>query len=591
MASISANGSKGHHKFTLTVTETATSTANNTSDISWSFVLSPVAKNYDWSYSSTVPVTYTVTINGTNYTGNIMSYNGTSTVTVRSGTNTITHNNDGSKSISYSFSVSSIDKSYLPGSASASGTMPLTKISRAATITSFVDFNDEGNPVIKYTNPGGYSINARLEFAGTNIHRENISNTGTYTFSLTDAERKLLRQKCTGKSMTVRGVIGTKIGSTSETHWSWLDKTMTIVNDAPTLAPTVVDTLAGSKALTNDQNKMIKYYNSMYATINATAKKEATIVSKKVVNAGVTKTADGSFTNTANNVFEFSATDSRGNTVTKTVTVPMVNYIPLSRNLDGRITLNTADSTKANIEFTVSGNYFNGSFGATSNNLIITYNLKDASGTVIDTQSVTNPSGISNGTYSYTKAIEQDLDYQGSYTLDVWIADKVNPSPTKLTKVFKATPVFDWGKNDFKFNVPVAIEGDLVVNGSILRAGGEESCPSIDYPIEQGIKNGWGYRKWNSGFAECWYSATVTGIDVGEYNLNGFYYCGSKGVNFPFTFTSVEYINATGGSTGNMNIVRPFNNTNTYMTYIVMGLADVSSASVRINLEAKGRWK
>ena len=40
MASISANGSRGHHRFTLNVNETGTNTSNNTSTVSFSFQLS-----------------------------------------------------------------------------------------------------------------------------------------------------------------------------------------------------------------------------------------------------------------------------------------------------------------------------------------------------------------------------------------------------------------------------------------------------------------------------------------------------------------------------------------------------------------------
>lgn len=138
MASISANGSRGHHKFTLNISETSVDTANNKSTVTWSFVLSPVQTGWDWNYSSQIPVKYSVKINGTEYTGNIMSYNGSSTVTIRSGTQDVTHNNDGSKSIEYSFSVwDNVSASYLPGSASASDSMSLTTIKRYATITKF----------------------------------------------------------------------------------------------------------------------------------------------------------------------------------------------------------------------------------------------------------------------------------------------------------------------------------------------------------------------------------------------------------------------------------------------------------------------
>ena len=104
MASISANGSRGHHRFTLNVNEIGTNINNNTSTVSFSFQLSAIQNGWDWNIK-TNPVSYRVTINGTNYNGTIVSYGGSGTVTLKSGSLTVGHNADGSKSISFSFSV------------------------------------------------------------------------------------------------------------------------------------------------------------------------------------------------------------------------------------------------------------------------------------------------------------------------------------------------------------------------------------------------------------------------------------------------------------------------------------------------------
>ena len=138
MASCSGNGSRGHHKFTLNVWESYVSGAtDNYSTVGWSLDLSAIVTGYNWRYSSTVPVSFKVTINGTDFTGNIMSYNGSSAVTVGSGSLKVPHNSDGSKSISFSFSVwDNISANFLPGSASGSGSMTLTPIARYANITS-----------------------------------------------------------------------------------------------------------------------------------------------------------------------------------------------------------------------------------------------------------------------------------------------------------------------------------------------------------------------------------------------------------------------------------------------------------------------
>lgn len=133
--SISANGSNGHHKFTLTVTENSTDTTNNTSSLSWSFVISPVVKDFDWE-SNSGKVKYSVTIDGNTYSGIIATYDGVSTVTIKSGTMSCAHNADGAKTISCSFSITdSTGWSFAPGNASANGTMALTAIARKYTVT------------------------------------------------------------------------------------------------------------------------------------------------------------------------------------------------------------------------------------------------------------------------------------------------------------------------------------------------------------------------------------------------------------------------------------------------------------------------
>ena len=130
--SITANASNGHHSFTLAVIEESINAASNTSLIKWTFRLHPISAGWDWNYSNQVPVTYSIDIAGNKYSGNIMSFDGQSNVLIAGSSVSVTHDDDGGKSISYSFSVSSIGQSYLPGSASKSGTMELTYIARAS---------------------------------------------------------------------------------------------------------------------------------------------------------------------------------------------------------------------------------------------------------------------------------------------------------------------------------------------------------------------------------------------------------------------------------------------------------------------------
>lgn len=184
MASLSANGSKGHHKFTLTVTENSTSTANNTSSLGFSFVLSPIATSWNWEQWGAY-ISYTVTINGTKYTGTIANYDGYSSVTLKSGTLSVAHNTDGTKSISYSFSVTDTSgQTYTCGNASASGTMTLSTIPRYLSITSLEITNKtETTVVVKWATSEHrsgtyYSLDNGSTWIGSATFGESLANDG-----------------------------------------------------------------------------------------------------------------------------------------------------------------------------------------------------------------------------------------------------------------------------------------------------------------------------------------------------------------------------------------------------------------------------
>lgn len=72
-------------------------------------------------------------------------------------------------------------------------------------------------------------------------------------------------------------------------------------------------------------------------------------------------------------------------------------------------------------------------------------------------------------------------------------ADKLE-SATGSAVGIKSLPVFHWSESDFAFEVPVKIQGS----------------PITDFVVEQGTTGIWTYRKWNSGIAECWGTASVS---------------------------------------------------------------------------------
>ena len=245
----------------------------------------------------------------------------------------------------------------------------LPHIDRYAILTGAIDFNDEGNPYMTFSNPGGFRINARLEFGSPDIssnyiNKENIDNTGSYTFELTSAERNQLRQACTGKTMTVRYVIATCISGTEESGWSSADKTMTIINGNPTFSVTYQDSNNTTIAITNNNQQIIQNNSTLQFNItNATALKYATLSSVSVTINGSTQTQPISSSslvfnygtvNVANNTnASVVLTDSRG--LTTTISVPLTI---LSWSLPNAIiTLNRKSNYYTETDITVDANY------------------------------------------------------------------------------------------------------------------------------------------------------------------------------------------------------------------------------------------
>ncbi len=333
--SIVGDGSRKHHRFTLKITEESTDIGANTSKISFSFVLAyiPPYTGWDWAHSGTVPVTYTITINGTQYSGNIMKYDGVSTVTVKTGTLTVGHNDDGNKTLSFSFKVSSLSANYLPGDASASGTMSLTYIPRSATITSAADFTDTGTPSLTFSNPGNFPLDVWLEPNIDAIHlciRKDISGTsGTYEWHLTDEERDQLRSKCASTECTIRYGLHTTIGNTVSSDYE--DKKFKMTENEAT-KPTV------SMGVSLNNGNLSSAFDGLYiqgkskvdVTLSAEGKYGATIKSYSTVVDGKTYSSDKFTSDVVQNPGSVKITgyakDSRGFTGSAEETINVMEY-------------------------------------------------------------------------------------------------------------------------------------------------------------------------------------------------------------------------------------------------------------------------
>lgn len=187
MGSISGNGAKGHHKFTLEVTESYVSNgADNYSNVDFKFKISPIQTSWNWAdWGSSI--SYTININGNKYTGTIPNYDGYSTVTLKSVTGIkIPHNEDGSKSITFSFGVTDgAGQYYTCGDASGSGSMTLTKIPRYGTSNQSLKSKTETSITMNWSSDSTvdyiwYSKDNGSNWTGVDVTDD---TSGTYTIS------------------------------------------------------------------------------------------------------------------------------------------------------------------------------------------------------------------------------------------------------------------------------------------------------------------------------------------------------------------------------------------------------------------------
>lgn len=256
MASISANGSKGHHKFTLEVSQGSQDITNNKTTVKYAFKLSPIQTSWNWEQWGS-SISYTVTINGTSYTGTIPNYDGYATVTLKSGTQSVTHNADGAKSISYSFSVTdSTGQTYTSGNASASGTLALTTIPRATTPTLSASSVTMGQSITITANPASSSFKHKVRyvfgsktgqysgvlFNGKQMGRDDFTSQGNVTVTLVppttlgDQVKTKMSDTCTVYLYTYNAS-GTQIGA----------KSASFTLSVPSYTPTVkIESIAGN---------------------------------------------------------------------------------------------------------------------------------------------------------------------------------------------------------------------------------------------------------------------------------------------------------------------------------------------------------
>lgn len=423
--------------------QSSQSVENNSTTINWSCGFTP-----GHAYYTNAIKMYAVTINGTQvYSGgtysNITDYQER---TFASGTLKIAHNSDGSKSFTISGFSGWI---YDSGTTNASAqSFTLSTIPRASSV-SCSTANIGSNATITI-NRASTSFTHTLTYVFGSLNGTIATKTSSTNISWilpTTFYAQIPNAKSGAGTITCQTYNGsTLIGSKSTSF------TATVSESAskPTLSPTVVDSNTTTTALTGDSSKFIKYYSNASAATGAAARNSATLKSQKIVcGAKSISGASGTISAIESGSFSFSATDSRGYTTTQTVNKTLVEYVKLTCSMEAG-----APTTGGVATLKISGNYWNGNFGAVANTLTVQYRYKTQGNTYSSWTTATATK--SGNTYSATASIS-GLNYLNTYVFQVRAIDKL-ATVNSNEQTRKTTPVFDWSKDDFNIN------GTLKVN-------------------------------------------------------------------------------------------------------------------------------
>lgn len=557
------------------------SIANNTSTITWALKL---VSTSDGAISSTAPKSWWVNVNGSYYEGtNTVGISTNSTKTLASGSTVIKHNDDGTKTFSYSFSQyfgitfsgSQID------SVNGSGTGTLDTIPRASNFTVSEGTLGVAQNITVTRQSTAFTHGLTYSCGGVKTQLICAWNTTSGSVSFTPP-LDLAWQAVNGNRVWVDIHLqtyhsdGTPIGNTV-TKGVW----MTI---PASVKPSCTVSVSDPTGYATKYGAYIQGQSKMSIKVTPTTSYGSAISSCLVVADGnrftTAEVTTPTIQNTGSVEVYADVTDTRGRLGSASTTVTVLPYT--------RPVITTLKVHRCNKNGTENdrGQYCKVTYGYT----IDTLNGKNGMSGYIQYKKTTEteytsvelPTAFSvvDGTYVF------EADDGSTYDVQLLVADGFVSvgHRTTLSTAFSLIHYAPSGKgitfggirNNDAFNI---VDMPFKINDI-----------DVDYIVEQGEVDGWFYRKWNGGFAECW-KIYYGQVNSANSNYSGFYYSETVAVPFPFTFANLPTVTVDGGSVTYMNFVRVFGKYSDKASFTVVSMMNAGTVDVTVDIKAIGRWK
>lgn len=348
----------------------------------------------------------------------------------------IQHNDDGKKSVSWSWSIAT--GTSVLGTLSDSGTRTLTTIPRASDITA--SNADIGSSTIIVINKKASSFTTTIDYkfenetSWTNIVTKTSST--TYGWTLPESFYLQIPNKKYG-IVTLRAITydgDTKIGEKTTTFNAFANEELC----KPVISNVgAIDTCEDTVLLTGDNTKFIKYESAPMLSWNVSPKNGASIISQKV---NVVETVSPYSPLNWSDLYKLVVTDSRGYQTTYDFNLSVIDYFYPQITASGK----RKTSTSSNIILNVTGKFFNDYFSDNIKNTATfkcNYKKKDDSGWSTITLT---PTINADGTFTLT---DFDLggicDYKYSWQFSISVMDKLFTQRSNFA-ITKGDPVYYW---------------------------------------------------------------------------------------------------------------------------------------------------
>lgn len=222
----------------------------------------------------------------------------------------------------------------------------------------------------------------------------------------------------------------------------------------PLVSCRIVDENPVTVAVTGNEQLLVKGLSNACCTLTAETFHCATAAVRKIGSTVLSEGQDSLVIEGIREIPTFSVTDSRG---------LEDHYKPKNKLIDYRVptckaSLTRLHPTDGTAQLSLEGQWYGGELGLSDNALSLSYQIDNGQWQTIDPV-------IDANTYTAQLTLT-DMAYDRLYTVTVAVSDLLSREEKRLT-LKKSIPVFDWGENDFRFRVPVAVES-LTVGGKTL---------------------------------------------------------------------------------------------------------------------------